>query len=193
MHSHVKFFLINVLGFQVVSDDDASSSSSSTASSVVLGGMLRRRLPKLRDSDEESDTSGWATDRSDAAKPATAVSSEKAISGFASDSSEGNSDKCSICLLRFTNQEIGTPENCEHIFCLDCIMEWSKNVNTCPVDRMTFNLIVVRACAGGRVLRTEPVKVVERSPSLEMIVIEDVTACEVGLIFDNKCTKFILI
>lgn len=147
----------------------------------MLAMPLRRRtLPKLRDSDEESDTSGSATDRSVATKPANAVPAENAMSGFASDSSEGNSDKCSICLMRFTEQEVGTPQNCEHIFCLDCIMEWSKNVNTCPVDRMKFDFIVVRACAGGRVLRTEPVNVVERSPSLEMIVIEDVTACEVG-------------
>lgn len=75
---------------------------------------------------------------------------------------------------------MGTPQNCEHIFCFDCITEWSKNVNTCPVDRITFENIVVRTCAGGRVLRTEPVKVVERRPSVEMLVVEDPTVCEVS-------------
>lgn len=151
--------------------------SDSSGSSVVCAGARRKRtLPKLRDSEGDSDTSGWATDHSDAPKPTTAV---KPTSGFASDSSEGNSDKCSICLMRFTHQEVGTPQNCEHIFCLDCITEWSRNVNTCPVDRMSFDFIVVRACAGGRVLRTEPVKVVERRPSVDLLVVEDPTSCEV--------------
>lgn len=81
--------------------------------------------------------------------------------------------------MKFLNQEVGTPQNCEHIFCLDCITEWSKNMNTCPVDRITFDSIVVRAGAGGRVLRTERVKVAERRPSLEFMIIEDPTVCEV--------------
>lgn len=158
--------------FQVVSDGESESSGSS------VGARRKRTLPKLRDSDGDSDTSGWATDHSDAPKPGPAPA--KATSGFASDSSEGNSDKCSICLMRFTTQLVGTPQNCEHIFCLDCITEWSKNVNTCPVDRMRFDSIVVRACAGGRVLRTDPVKVMERRPSVEMLVVEDPTVCEVS-------------
>lgn len=156
---------------QVISDEGSDSSGSSVVA-------RRRRLPALRVSD--SDTSGWATDHSDAPKTSTAPIAPKLTSGFASDSSEGNSDKCSICLLRFKEQEIGTPENCEHMFCLDCITEWSKNVNTCPVDRITFNSIIVRACAGGRVLRTDPVKVAERRPSVEVLVIEDPTPCEVS-------------
>ncbi|KAJ8723581.1 hypothetical protein PYW08_003493 [Mythimna loreyi] len=171
---------------RVLSDDGSDSSGSSV---VCAGARRKRALPKLRDSEGDSDTSGWATDHSDAPKPASSVS--KPISGFASDSSEGNSDKCSICLLRFTDQEVGTPQSCEHIFCLDCITEWSKNVNTCPVDRMTFDSIVVRACAGGRVLRTEPVKVVERRPSVELLVIEDPTVCEVCGRTDNEETMLL--
>lgn len=170
----VSIYDYNSSVFQVLSDEGSDSSGSSV---VCVGARRKRALPKLRDSEGDSDTSGWATDHSDAPKPTT--STAKPTSGFASDSSEGNSDKCSICLLRFTNQEVGTPQSCEHIFCLDCITEWSKNVNTCPVDRMTFDFIVVRTCAGGRVLRTEPVKVVERRPSVEMLVIEDPTVCEV--------------
>ncbi|XP_050348273.1 PHD and RING finger domain-containing protein 1 isoform X2 [Nymphalis io] len=160
---------------RVLSDEEASDSSGS---SVVRAGTRRRRtLPKLRDSEAESDSSGWSTDHVESSKPVTSAS--KPISGFASDSSEGNSDKCSICLLRFKEQEVGTPESCEHIFCLDCITEWSKNVNTCPVDRMTFNSIIVKACVGGRVLRKEPVKVIERRPSVEALVVEDPTVCEI--------------
>lgn len=156
----------------MVSDAESSSSGGSV---VRAGTRHRRTLPKLRDSDAESDSSSGGSTKPEP-KPAP---SNKPTSGFASDSSDGNTDKCSICLLRFTDQEVGTPENCEHIFCLDCITEWSKNVNTCPVDRITFNSIVVRVCAGGRVLRTEPVKVVERRSSVDLLVVEDPTACEV--------------
>nr|XP_026501798.1 PHD and RING finger domain-containing protein 1 isoform X1 [Vanessa tameamea]XP_026501799.1 PHD and RING finger domain-containing protein 1 isoform X1 [Vanessa tameamea]XP_026501800.1 PHD and RING finger domain-containing protein 1 isoform X1 [Vanessa tameamea] len=168
---------------RVLSDEEASDSSGS---SVVRAGTRRRRtLPKLRDSEAESDSSGWSTEHADSSRPVTSAS--KPISGFASDSSEGNSDKCSICLLRFKEQEVGTPESCEHIFCLDCITEWSKNVNTCPVDRMTFNSIIVKACVGGRVLRKEPVKVIERRPSVEALVVEDPTVCEIcGSIEDEE-------
>ncbi|KAI5637677.1 PHD-finger domain-containing protein [Phthorimaea operculella] len=171
---------------RVLSDDGASSSSSS-GSAVVA--RRKRALPALRDSDAESDSSGWATDHS---APGDASSAQpKKTSGFSSDSSEGNSDKCSICLLRFKDQEVGTPETCEHLFCLDCITEWSRNVNTCPVDRMTFNSIVVRACAGGRVLRTDPVKVVERRPSVEIMVVEDPTPCEICGSTDNEETMLL--
>ncbi|XP_075975646.1 uncharacterized protein LOC142976245 isoform X2 [Anticarsia gemmatalis] len=201
----------------VVSDEGSDVGNDSSGSSVVCSVMRRRRaLPKLRDSD--SDTSGWATDHSDAPKPSTSgakpstsgakpstsgakpstssakpsspgaklsTSAAGPTSGFASDSSEGNSDKCSICLMRFTDQQVGTPQSCEHIFCLDCITEWSKNVNTCPVDRMTFDFIVVRACAGGRVLCTQPVKVAGERAIGEMVPF-DHTFCEVCFGEDNE-------
>ncbi|CAG9788002.1 unnamed protein product [Diatraea saccharalis] len=171
----------------VVSSDTGSESSGSSV--IVAGTRRKRTLPKLRDSETESDTSGWATDHSEVSKPAPG--SSKPPSGFASDSSEGNSDKCSICLMRFTEQEIGTPQSCEHIFCLDCIMEWAKNVNTCPVDRIRFESIIVKACAGGRVLRTEPVKVVQRRPSVDMLVVEDPTVCEICGNTDNEASMLL--
>ncbi|KAJ0183051.1 hypothetical protein K1T71_001027 [Dendrolimus kikuchii] len=169
---------------RVVSDAESVGSSGS---SVVAGTRRRRALPRVPDSEADSDTSGWASEGA-TSMPAQAP---KPSSGFASDSSEGNSDKCSICLLRFTTQEVGTPQSCEHIFCLDCITEWSKNVNTCPVDRMTFDFIVVRACAGGRVLRTEPVKVAERRSSVDLLVVEDPTVCEVCRSTDNEETMLL--
>lgn len=68
-----------------------------------------------------------------------------------SDSSDVQAEKCPICLLSFKKQEIATPETCEHSFCLDCLVEWSKNINTCPVDRQNFNIISVRKKLGGKV------------------------------------------
>lgn len=68
--------------------------------------------------------------------------------GFESDNSDGQSEKCPICLLPFRKQEIATPSSCEHCFCLECILEWSKNINTCPVDRQTFTVINVKSHTG---------------------------------------------
>jgi len=41
-------------------------------------------------------------------------------------SSDEDADKCPICLNSFSSQPVATPENCEHYFCLDCILAWAK-------------------------------------------------------------------
>ncbi|KPJ03744.1 PHD and RING finger domain-containing protein 1 [Papilio xuthus] len=174
---------------RVLSDEESASGSDS---SVAVGGVRRRELCKLRYSDDESDISGWTTDDSNAAKTLPTPHKPAAqTSGFASDSSEGNSDKCSICLLRFKDQEVGTPENCDHIFCVDCISEWAKNVNTCPVDRITFNSIIVKTHAGGSVIRSDPVKVLPRRSSSDILILEDSTYCEVCSSPDNEETMLL--
>lgn len=35
-------------------------------------------------------------------------------------------EQCAICMENLTTQEVGIPENCEHTFCLPCIIEWAK-------------------------------------------------------------------
>ncbi|CAF3722795.1 unnamed protein product [Adineta steineri] len=50
-------------------------------------------------------------------------------------------EQCAICMENFTQQEVGIPENCEHSFCLACIVEWAKKNNSCPIDRITFRRI----------------------------------------------------
>lgn len=106
-----------------------------------------------------SDSSQWETDYSDneAAAPAPKKKPEPAA-GAASDSNDEHAEKCPICLLSFKQQEIGTPETCDHSFCVDCIQKWSRNVNTCPVDRQTYSLILVRKELNGRVVRQIPVE-----------------------------------
>ena len=37
-----------------------------------------------------------------------------------------NKDVCAICLSNFSDQNTGTPNVCQHQFCLDCIQEWAK-------------------------------------------------------------------
>ncbi|KAK3923081.1 PHD and RING finger domain-containing protein 1 [Frankliniella fusca] len=99
-----------------------------------------------------------------------------ASSGFASDSSDGTSETCPICLLRFRNQAVGTPESCDHVFCAECLEQWSKNVNTCPVDRQEFTLILVRRRIGGKVVTQIPV---QRNEAKDSDEVEDPTYCEV--------------
>lgn len=103
---------------------------------------------------------------------------------ISSDSNDEQVEKCPICLLRFKTQEIGTPESCDHTFCVDCIQEWSKNVNTCPVDRQTFNLILVRKNVNGKVIRQIPVEPVNLENITE--IDEDTTFCEICGMSDRE-------
>ncbi|XP_065492174.1 PHD and RING finger domain-containing protein 1 [Caloenas nicobarica] len=73
-------------------------------------------------------------------------------------SSDEDGENCPICLNTFRDQAVGTPENCSHFFCLDCIVEWSKNANSCPVDRIRFKYISIRAHFGGKILKKIPVE-----------------------------------
>ncbi|XP_063800861.1 PHD and RING finger domain-containing protein 1 [Pseudophryne corroboree] len=91
-------------------------------------------------------------------------------------SSDEERENCPICLNGFRDQVVGTPENCNHYFCLDCIVEWSKNANSCPVDRITFSCIHIRAHYGGEIIKQVPVQ----NKAVETVVIEDdTTNCEV--------------
>ncbi|EHH55949.1 PHD and RING finger domain-containing protein 1 [Macaca fascicularis] len=89
--------------------------------------------------------------------------------------SDDDAESCPICLNTFRDQAVGTPENCAHYFCLDCIVEWSKNANSCPVDRTLFKSICIRAQFGGKILRKIPVENTKASEEEE----EDPTFCEV--------------
>ncbi|XP_023510510.1 PHD and RING finger domain-containing protein 1 isoform X2 [Equus przewalskii] len=89
--------------------------------------------------------------------------------------SDDDSESCPICLNAFRDQAVGTPENCAHYFCLDCIMEWSKNANSCPVDRTIFKCICIRAQFGGKILKKIPVEDARAGEDEE----EDPTFCEV--------------
>ncbi|XP_043438060.1 PHD and RING finger domain-containing protein 1 isoform X4 [Prionailurus bengalensis] len=89
--------------------------------------------------------------------------------------SDDDSESCPICLNAFRDQALGTPENCAHYFCLDCIVEWSKNANSCPVDRTIFKCICIRARFGGKILKKIPVENARAGRDEE----EDPTFCEV--------------
>ncbi|XP_074741207.1 PHD and RING finger domain-containing protein 1 isoform X2 [Strix uralensis] len=112
-------------------------------------------LEDCEDDDEEEEeeeeteaTGGGMTD---------SLKLEPRINGV-SISSDEDGENCPICLNTFRDQAVGTPENCSHYFCLDCIVEWSKNANSCPVDRILFNYISIRARFGGKILKKIPVE-----------------------------------
>ncbi|XP_018113084.1 PHD and RING finger domain-containing protein 1 isoform X2 [Xenopus laevis] len=90
-------------------------------------------------------------------------------------SSDDEGENCPICLNGFRDQVVGTPENCSHYFCLDCIVEWSKNANSCPVDRIAFSCIHIRVHFGGEILKKVPIK----KKAEEVEVEEDATNCAV--------------
>ncbi|XP_039211246.1 protein SCAF11 isoform X2 [Crotalus tigris] len=49
--------------------------------------------------------------------------------------------RCPICLNCLVEQEVGFPENCNHIFCLTCILKWAEIRASCPVDRKQFKVV----------------------------------------------------
>ncbi|XP_055944164.1 uncharacterized protein LOC129975203 [Argiope bruennichi] len=99
-----------------------------------------------------------------------------AAAGISSDEG-GEKESCPICFNRFIGQDLGIPENCEHIFCLECIKEWSKNINTCPIDRNEFNYVNLKATPNGKVLKKIRVKVLPKEP--ENALQQEITLCEV--------------
>ncbi|XP_013098608.2 serine/arginine repetitive matrix protein 2 [Stomoxys calcitrans] len=103
--------------------------------------------------------------------------------GFSTDSSSNELlEKCPICLLTFRRQEIGSPSSCQHIFCVNCIEAWSKNVQTCPIDRLEFERIIVRESYENRRIVREIN--VDPNAAKELILdddpddVDDVTNCE---------------
>ena len=54
------------------------------------------------------------------------TSSQGQLLDYSSDSTNGESERCPICLARLNMQDVGSPEACDHSFCLDCLLEWSK-------------------------------------------------------------------
>uniref|UniRef100_A0AAV2LZF2 cullin-RING-type E3 NEDD8 transferase n=1 Tax=Knipowitschia caucasica TaxID=637954 RepID=A0AAV2LZF2_KNICA len=55
-------------------------------------------------------------------------------------------------------QSVGSLEKCQHQFCLECIVQWSKTSNTCPVDRTAFTVIQQRRRIGEAVRKKIKVK-----------------------------------
>lgn len=94
-----------------------------------------------------------------------------------SSSSDGESDKCPICLTRLGQQDLASPNSCLHTFCLNCLTEWAKNAKTCPIDRLDFKFIIVRS-VDGQLLQKIDISLKNEAEKLATNV-EDLTYCEV--------------
>ncbi|CAL1548899.1 unnamed protein product, partial [Lymnaea stagnalis] len=91
-------------------------------------------------------------------------------------SGDENCDRCPICLNRLRNQDIGTPESCDHCFCLECIQEWARVTNTCPVDRQVFRIVLARHAGEEKIYKQFPVDDTKQDNEE---VEDDPTFCEV--------------
>jgi hypothetical protein len=77
-------------------------------------------------------------------------------------SSDGDSLMCPVCFNILTTQKIGTPDTCDHTFCVTCLEKWTKIKNTCPVDRKKFKFIIARNHLRGNIRKKIPVEVRRR-------------------------------
>ncbi|KAH0621011.1 hypothetical protein JD844_021996 [Phrynosoma platyrhinos] len=127
----------------------------------------------LEDSEEEEEEEG---EDEIAIQQPCSTKAKPQFNGGIESSSDEDAENCPICLNTFRDQAVGTPENCAHYFCLDCIVEWSKNANSCPVDRIIFKSICVRVHYGGEILKKIPV---QNTKSQKDEVEDDPTFCEV--------------
>lgn len=115
------------------SEDEEEEGEEEPSSSVANKKKARRR--KISTSEEEE---------------------ENGVNATTSSGGEGVADSCTVCLLKMGSQELGRPDVCAHVFCADCIIEWSRNVPTCPIDRLPMRSISVTK--DGQELRSYRVK-----------------------------------
>jgi hypothetical protein len=188
-------------------DEDATEEASRyLIADRELNG--RRRSPycesveKEEDSSEEVGTPSWLPDAVATCGNYRSTICETGAASFTSASSAarrgagrngGQAEKCPICLCEFGTQEIGTPDCCNHSFCVPCLQEWSENSNICPLDREEYDAILVRCHLGGEVVGR--IRVAASRQHVEDDLTEYIGRCEMcrdidfphDLIFCNGC------
>ncbi|NWS05595.1 PHRF1 protein, partial [Motacilla alba] len=160
------------------SEDDTGSEEEDNDTEEEGGGEDKEESEDEETEDcEDDEEEGEEEEESEATMEGMndALKSEPHLNGV-SISSDEDGENCPICLNTFRDQAVGTPESCSHYFCLDCIVEWSKNANSCPVDRILFNYISIRARFGGKILKKIPV---ENTKTQGTDGEDDPTFCEV--------------
>ncbi|NXB94658.1 PHRF1 protein, partial [Vidua chalybeata] len=160
------------------SEDDTGSEEEDNDTEEEGGGEDKEESEDEETEDcEDDEEEGEEEEESEATMEGMtdSLKSESHLNGV-SISSDEDGENCPICLNTFRDQAVGTPENCSHYFCLDCIVEWSKNANSCPVDRILFNYINIWARFGGKILKKIPV---ENTKTQGTDGEDDPTFCEV--------------
>lgn len=186
-------------GPAIVYDDSSESSDSSwsplddrsTAAhdpQQPSTSAAARRQDALAAAAAAAATQAAAADRVEpTAEEQSAASASSSSDDNDDDANPNRRDKCPICLHSFRSQPLGRPTSCEHAFCLCCIEEWSRNVQTCPIDRLPFSAI-------GRYERGRlvgEIAVEARTTELDVGDADDVTACEVCRATDREDTMLL--
>ncbi|XP_034390734.1 PHD and RING finger domain-containing protein 1 [Cyclopterus lumpus] len=169
-----------------ISDDSDSGEEESEEGESDSGEEEEEGHPdgEEEEDDEEEEEEEEGEEEDDEDEEGDARAEDGALGGpsidLAETSSDEDTEKCPICLNSFRCQPVATPESCEHYFCLDCILAWAKNANSCPVDRIAFNSIYLRKCYGGKVKKMITVQKPMKEGQEEIIDLDlDQTSCEV--------------
>ena len=109
---------------------------------------MRKRIKRLEEDEEEVDDDDSPVKRPQGKKSKSRriLSSDEEggeVAGAGVSSGDDAGQTCTICLLKFESQELGLPSSCSHVFCADCIIEWTANVPTCPIDRKNIRSVKV--------------------------------------------------
>jgi hypothetical protein len=121
------------------------------STSERLGRLTEARiLSYQRCAGSKSDVGGAAT-------PSTSSTNVFSAALICDSSSDGESEKCPVCFVTFVEENVATPNTCDHIFCVGCLENWSEHMNTCPIDQQVFNAILVRRYPNRRFIREIPV------------------------------------
>lgn len=62
------------------------------------------------------------------------------------------SHQCPICCEPLQTP-VAMPESCNHTFCYVCLREWSRVRHECPLDRGSFDLILLSEKIGGPIIK----------------------------------------
>lgn len=163
--------------------EEGESESGEEEEDDHLGGEDDSDDEEDDDDEEEEEEEDGNEEEDDEEEEGDAKAEDGALVGTSADpadmSSDEDADKCPICLNSFSSQPVATPENCEHYFCLDCILAWAKNANSCPVDRIAFNSIYLRKCYGGKVKKMITVQKPVKEGVEEVVDLDlEQTSCE---------------
>lgn len=165
--------LTSSAGLEESSDSHSGDSEDDTGSEC--GDCTDREDEEAASEEEDPEDESGSEDSEDEVETlVVAADAQEKPEARGTLSSDEDVESCPICLNVFRDQAVGTPETCAHYFCLDCIVEWSRNANSCPVDRTVFKCICIRAQFGGKILKKIPV---ENTRAHEEE--EDPTFCEV--------------
>lgn len=167
-----------------ISSDNCTSDSDAPLNLIQRKSDKTSKAQMFADGSDESTDDSWSPVKNQQASSSSSSAQPKpkrVKQCIVSDSSDTDSscdlmEKCPICLHAFRDQEIATPNVCDHSFCAPCIEEWSSNVQTCPIDRKPFTTIRIRSrFVDGVFIREEKVKTkISETKDVEM----DFTHCE---------------